>query len=441
MQLRLIPRAVFAFSFFLSSWCVAACRHAPAEPVSIAFVDPEWSHDVTKRKEHMDAALREFTKETGIQVRHLPAPEAAAEQLKLVNQLLDRGIADVYGIDVIWPGLLNEKLLDLRPIFTTEMASEDPELVSNFSVQNRLVAVPFHTNVGVMFYRSDLLREYGFRKPPKNWDELEKMASRIQAGERAKGNRDFWGYLWSGAAGEGLTCDALEWQFAEGGGHIIEPGGKISVNNPHTIRSWERAAHWIGKISPPSTLFYQEWDAINAFRNSKKGAFMRGWTSDYFLSNWVDSAIYGREGVTALPGGAFGRAGAMGGFGLAIARNTTHQKEAIQLIKFLLRKESELDELRRNSHQPGLAEMVDVPAILKAYSDAPQSAEKRQSSVVARPSTVTSEEYDQVSRAYFQAVHSVLSGENKASVAAQNLEKELIGITGFRAGPPPTRHN
>lgn len=430
-----------AFAILLVFWCVTACRHAPVQPVTIAFVDPEWSHDISKRKELMDAALVEFTKETGIQVRHLPAPEAAAEQLKLERQLLEKGRADVYAIDVVWPGLIGDELLDLRSTFATEMEGEDPELISNFSVQNRLVAVPFHTNVGVLYYRTDLLREYGFQKPPKNWDELEKMAARIQAGERAKGNRDFWGYIWPGNAGEALTCNALEWQFAEGGGHVIEPDGKISVNNANAIRTWERAARWIGRISPPATLTYQEWDAINAFRYSQNGAFLRGWGSDYFLSNPsspADSHIYGREGVTALPGGSYGRAGTMGGFGLAIGRNTTHQTEAAQLIKFLLRKERELDDLRHNSHPPGQLEMVDVPAILKAFSDAPQSAEKLRESVVARPSTITAEKYDQVSQAYFRAVNSVLSGKTKAGIAAQNLEKELAGITGFPSGPPAT---
>jgi trehalose/maltose transport system substrate-binding protein len=43
-------------------------------------------------------------------------------------------------------------------------------------------------------YGPDLLRQYGYREPPETWDELERMAVRIQAGERAKGQKDFWGY-------------------------------------------------------------------------------------------------------------------------------------------------------------------------------------------------------------------------------------------------------
>src|SRR2546422_5221624 len=89
--------------------------------------------------------------------------------------------------------------------------------------------------------------------------------NKIQQGERAKGQKDFWGFVWPGAAGEGLTCNALEWQVGEGGGRIIEADGTLSVNNPNVIRSWQRAAHWIGRISSPSVISYEEWDAINTF--------------------------------------------------------------------------------------------------------------------------------------------------------------------------------
>jgi hypothetical protein len=49
---------------------------------------------------------------------------------------------------------------------------------------------------------------------------------------------------------------------------------------------------------------------------------------------------------------------------------------------------------------------------------------------------VTGHTYEQVTRAYIDAVHSVLSGKEHAGVAAAQLEKQLIRITGFKAGPP-----
>src|SRR5260370_8373250 len=106
------------------------------------------------------------------------------------------------------------------------------------------------------------------------------MAERIQAGERAKGKKDFWGYVWQGAATEALTCNALEWQFAEGGGRIIENDKTISVNNPAAIRAWQRARHWIGWISPPSVVAYSELDSMNVW-DSGGAAFRRTWQSRY----------------------------------------------------------------------------------------------------------------------------------------------------------------
>ena len=103
------------------------------------------------------------------------------------------------------------------------------------------------------------------------------MAVRIQAGERAKGKKDFWGFVWAGAIAtdsEQLTMEGLEWQAAEGGGHIIESDGKISVNNANVIRAWERAAHWVGWISPPSVVSYTATDAENKFWVSGEAAFL-----------------------------------------------------------------------------------------------------------------------------------------------------------------------
>src|SRR5262249_34160255 len=153
---------------------------------------------------------------------------------------------------------------------------QDPVVTGSYTVAGKLVAIPHHAYVGALFYRPDLLQQYGFLQPPKTWDELEIMAARIQAGERAKGKKDFWGFIWEGSEGEDLTCMGLELQAGEGGGRIIEEDETVSVNNPQTIRAWQRAARWVGSISPPGVVVYGKWDAENLW-GSGKTAFLRSW--------------------------------------------------------------------------------------------------------------------------------------------------------------------
>jgi trehalose/maltose transport system substrate-binding protein len=415
------------------------CSRASHEPVTVSFLDPEWSHDTTERSLASQAALRKFTQETGIQVNHLPGPESATDQLQLISQLLQKGTGspDVFGIDVIWPGILQPYLVDLKPEFKSEDASEDRELLANFTVDGRLVAVPYHTNIGVLSYRTDLLKDYGFHEPPRTWNELEKMALRIQEGQRAKGNLNFWGFMWPGSPSEGLTCNALEWQYSQGGGQIIDGNRKITVNNANTIRAWQRAARWIGWISPPSGLAYQEWDGTNAFNISGTAAFIRGWTSEYVLSQPVKSPVSERFGVTSVPGEG-GQVGVLGGFGLGVSRSSAHRTEAISLVRFLVDREHQLEAARTRSGPPPWPQLFNLPPILKAYSRFAEPADGKRSSTIARPSTVTGEKYSRVSRSYFQAVHTVLTGKVKAQEAAAALEKELIKITGFDTGQPKT---
>ena len=203
--------------------------------------------------------LEQFTRETGIRVKLLPSPESAREKLALWSELLKTGASnpDVYGIDVIWPRILNEYFIDLKPYFANELLLQFPVIAASYTVDNKLVALPYRADIGLLYYRTDLLRQYGYRAPPRTWDELEVMAARIQAGERAKGKEQFWGFVWQGAATEALTCNALEWQASEGGGQIIEKDKTVSVNNPEAIGAWRRAAHWVGSISPPSIVGIQ----------------------------------------------------------------------------------------------------------------------------------------------------------------------------------------
>ena len=128
----------------------------------------------------------------------------------------------------------------------------------------------------------------------------------------------------------------------------------------------------------------------------------------------------------------------LGGYGLAVSRSSAHRREAVALIRFLIARE-----LRSNtdpSHPEPAAglQLYDLPQVLQAYAPSRQLSQQS-SRLVSRPSNVTGHSYEEVSRAFIQAVHSVLLGERSAPMAAAELEKQLVTITGFKTGPPKTR--
>lgn len=432
------PWAVFCLlSAGLMLLCSAldACHRPPAErnAVTVTLLDPGWlDKQFLAWRQHEE---EDFTRETGILVKDFPAPETAIDQLALWRKLLQNpsDAPDVFAIDVIWPELTADFSLSLNS-YRSDTAGDFPNLIENDLVNGQLVAMPYHVDAGLLFYRTDLLKEYGFKAPPSTWDELEKMAARIQRGERAKGRKDFWGYVWQGAASEALTCNALEWQASQGGGRIIEPNRTITINNPRTIEAWKRAAGWVGSISPPSVIAYREWDALNIWR-SGNAAFMRNWPTSYLVSE--AAGMKGRFAATLLPAGSAGHASTLGGASLSISRTTRHPREAAALLRYLCRRDVELARALATSQPPVMPELFAIPEVLKTRPHFAELEPMLKTQVVERPSKVTGEKYAEVSAAYFNAVHSVLAKQKTATAAAADLEQELIRITGFHSSAVP----
>jgi trehalose/maltose transport system substrate-binding protein len=418
----------------LSALLFSGCRK-PAQPVTITFFDSDGRGVPGDHRMVPEAYLQEFTRETGIRVNDLPTPEDSASKLDLAMELLRSRAPspDVYGVDTIWTGTMGEYLIDLQPYFASEISAEDPAIIDIYRIQGKVVAMPNQPlGVQVLVYRTDLLAKYGYKTPPRTWDELEKMAARIQAGERANGKKDFWGYVFAGAIAtdsEQLTMEGLEWQAAEGGGHIIEPDGKISVNNPNVIRAWERAAHWVGWISPPSVVSYTATDAENKFWVSGDAAFLLSHAIVYEIFA-EDKPFRDEAGVTSVPAGKSARVGTLGGYALGISRFSAHQAESVKFIQFLLRKQAEF-RATYTEKRDRKVEYFQVPTIMKEiYPWWYKPGESGGSAIVSRPSAVAGSHYEAVSKAYTRALHSVLTRESTAPAAAAALEIELARIMG-----------
>lgn len=69
----------------------------------------------------------------------------------------------------------------------------------------KLIALPVYVDGGLLYYRKDLLENYGYQRPPETLAELIEYSLNVQK-EMRKNNKNFYGFVWQGAQYEGLSC-------------------------------------------------------------------------------------------------------------------------------------------------------------------------------------------------------------------------------------------
>ena len=156
---------------------------------------------VGQEQQECQAETAAWAAKTGNTVKVIGAPQSDSERLALYQQYLAAGSADidVYEIDVIWPGVLAQHLADLTgKLDAATLAAHFPSIIANNTVGGKLLAIPYFTDAGLLYYRTDLLEKYKLQ-PPKTWAELETEAKTVAAGEGA----DMQGFVWQGKAYEG----------------------------------------------------------------------------------------------------------------------------------------------------------------------------------------------------------------------------------------------
>jgi len=377
-------------------------------------------------------AADEWSAKTGNSVKHLTIPQSTSDILGLFRQMFAAKSTDldILNVDVVWPGIIKDHLVDLTQYSKGAEKEHFPAIVANNTVGGKLLAMPWFTDAGVLYYRKDLLAKYG-EKPPTTWDELTATAKKVMDAERKAGNGDMQGFVFQAKAYEGLTCDALEWVASYGGGSIVDATGKVTINNPKAAKALSTAAGWIGTIAPTGVLNYGEEDARGVFQKGNS-VFMRNWPYAWSLSQGADSPVKGKVGVVALPKGGDGKtAAALGGWQLAVSKYSKNQKEAADLVMYLTSKEVQKDRAVRGSYNPTIVSLYKDADVLKAN---PFFGDLYDTFVgaVPRPATITGVKYNEVSAAFWNTAHDVLSGTAKADEGLKKLETKIESI---RRGP------
>ncbi|XGA78736.1 ABC transporter substrate-binding protein [Halomonas sp. CH40] len=364
---------------------------------------------------------------TGHEVDIVSTPNSSTERLSLYQQILSANSSDidVMQIDVVWPGLLANHLLDLNEALGEDVADGHFEtIVTNNTIDDRLVAMPWFTDAGVLYYRKDLLEKHGF-EAPDTWQELTETAKTIQEAERGEGNDRMQGFVFQGRAYEGLTVNALEWVASHGGGNIVEADGEITINNENAAEALDLAASWIGDISPNGVLNYTEEEARGVFQGGN-AVFMRNWPYAWSLAQSEDSDVRDKVGVIQLPaGGEDGQSAAgLGGWNLAVSRYSENPELAADLVAYLTGREEQKRRAIEASYNPTIDALYQDEEVLEAVPFFGTLYDTF-TNAVARPSAPTGDAYGRVSNAFFSASHDVLSGNMTGAEAVEKLESDL----------------
>jgi trehalose/maltose transport system substrate-binding protein len=373
-----------------------------------------------------DVALAtRFSKATGIKVKVVPHPAASdASYSQLVRAFSSKSSSiDVAMIDVVWPGAFAPYLVDLKPKLGAQAKLHAQGIIQNDTVDGHLVAMPWFGDFGILYYRTDLLKKYGYSSPPTTWTQLFAMAKKIQDGEQST-NQQFAGFVFQGDAYEGLTCDSLEWLASSGAGQFVD-NGKVTINNPKAAATLDLFRKNIGVTTPRGVTSFQEGDAHTAFVTGN-AAFMRNWPYAYSIAaDPKQSKVVGKFSVTTLPHGSGGHSvGTVGGWQLAVNKYSKHPDAAIEFVRYMTSPAVEKFDAITNTNVPTIPSVAKDPAVVKTnpYLKPNIATVAR----VTRPARYLGTHYNEGSKIIYQGISQILNGSPASSVLPgiqQKLER------------------
>lgn len=355
----------------------------------------------------------------------LPPPSASTEvHQALVQQLVRRsGTPDVFTQDVVWIAEMAGAgwALPLDQYFPEEVRKDYfPGTIAACTYRNKLTALPWFVDSGMLFYRKDLLDAAG-AKVPESWDDLSKTAEMLQKSGQAR-----FGYLWQGKQAEVLVCDAVEVITSNNGSLLSADGKSGLLNSGNSVAAVQFLYDSINrtKISPSDVLSWDEEPSRAPF-TAGNAAFLRNWSYVYALSqDPKGSSVVGKVGVAPLPHFAGGRSAAcLGGYQYGVNASTRNREAAIDFLTWMSSAATQL----KFALQLGIA-----PTRPALYDDAELGKEQpfmrqlRDVFTGATPRPVTPK-YAQVTLAIQSGIsRALVSGNIKTELDAANARIDTI---------------
>jgi len=322
---------------------------------------------------------------------------------------------DIFSVDHIWVSRFARWAEPLDGYLSAEeLGAIMPYAMESCTVDSHLVALPIYLDLGIMYYRRDLIRAL-----PDGEAIDKRIRASITWDELIALKKDFPGrplFLFQGDDFEGLVCMYFELvaaldkrNFRKNALHLTSP---VSMTAARMLVDFVH----VNKISPPEVSEYRENDCMERML-AGDAVFMRNWPGVY--RDILENPIVKRIDVAPLPHFA-GReqAGIFGGWNLMIAKSCTQKEAARTFLKFVLSEESQKLMYGRGGYLPVIDKVYDDTAFVRVNPQLPRYRSFLANGV-ERPALV---EYTKVSDIIAHFLHRAVSGELPADQALQQAQ-------------------
>jgi len=395
--------AWIVIAILLALTATGCAERAPAPEIRLVFRHSRMPGE----RDPLPALLREFERgHPGIVVAHEPLPWTAdvQHQFYVINLEGRSAGFDVLMLDVIWIAEFARAgwLLDLTDRWPAgERREHFASMIEAATLRDRLWAVPWVMNVGLLYYRADLLARHRLA-PPTSYAALADQAAVVM---RAADDRHLGGFLWQGKQYEGLVVNALEALWGEGTDLVGRDGRLLPDPGRAAAALTFRRSLLARGLSPPLVTAADEELTRREF-GAGRAVFLRNWPYARALFEAAGSPVRGRVGIAPLPGG-----GALGGAHLAIHARTRFPDAAWALVRHLASPASQRAIAAAVGLEPTRPQLLEDPELRAIFAG-------------ARPRPVTPW-YQTLSATLQPELSAAILGLKPASEALADAERRL----------------
>jgi multiple sugar transport system substrate-binding protein len=330
----------------------------------------------------------------------------------------EEGTVDIYGIDTPWVPEFG------RAGWAVPLNDRIPGLVENFnerglatfSHEGEILGIPFWGSITGMYYRTDLLEEYGF-DPPETYDDMIRIADTITADRP-----ELTAFTWPGAKDEEVVMAFSDFLHGFGGSYRDE-SGEYAFDSEDAVEALSFMKRLIDEgYSPQETT---AWRREESQRRFVEGEAIFAWSGSDLVV-WLDdperSSVAGNWEFTTTPAQPDGEAVSIsGGFAFGMNPHSDSPAAAERVLEVIAS-----EAVQKGfalawgpvQYYDGLYEQQDV---LEANPNADKITAVLGSAISRPPST----SYTELSSILQEEIHTALTGGKTPREALEDAQTRI----------------